>query len=396
MSFSFLKKEPMLSFVFDIRDSSISIAAVRFQKERKPEIVLCQSFEFKRQNIKDHGAHLSSMMKTLDDGAISVRKRLIRIGNKEKIGTHYFFVGSPWSVSQSKTLKITKGRSFEINNSLLEKIIVGEELLAESYLERQTKQKKWEILEERILQMKLNGFRVDDFFGKKASSLIIEHFVSFIPSELGNKISSFVDERLGKNIKRQSNSCILSSYSFLRDLYSDRNDFIYIDIGKLITDIYIVRDDIILGVASIPFGEEKIIETSLSKTNLSRDVFLSHLSIGHDKNFDLTSHNNGLDLLKTGFGLWEKNLKDVLLKTCSGVNMPNEMLIVPNDLISNMFISKLLNKGNDKQFKILNSSVKVSVITESEMNNFIINGRAFVSEPYIKMDLVFLDKLLKQ
>ncbi|MFH1455199.1 MAG: hypothetical protein ABIF22_02680 [bacterium] len=396
MSFSFFKTKPSLSFVFDIRDASVSLAVARFDASKKPEIILCQNFELKYQDSKDHKKYVSSMLKTLDKAILSTRRSLVKIGNKEKVGTHYFFIGSPWSVSQSKTIKIVKDKPFEINNRILEKIIIGEEFALERYTEEQTSEPNWKILEERIIQSKLNGYKVDDIFGKKASNLTLELFVSFIPYEIKDKMASYIDERIGKNIKKQNNSCVLSSYSFFRDLYSNKNDFIYVDLGKLITDVYVVRDDIIFGIASFPFGEENIIQTSLLKTNLSRDILTSHISIGYDKKFALTSHNNGGDLLKAGFDFWKNKLNDALSKICTEMNIPNNMFIITNSVISSILVRQLSDKENNKQLEILDSKIEVLEISEGILNNFILNGKVFAKEPYVKMDLVFLDKILKQ
>ncbi len=389
MSFFLFKKQPSLSFVFDIRDASISLAVARFEKNKKPEIVLCQNFELKYQDSKDQKKYLSFMLKTLDDAIVSVKRGLIKIGNKENIGKYYFFIGSPWSVSQTKTIKIIKEKLFEINNDVMSKILLGEESIIEKKIEEQTKEPNWKILEEKIIQSKLNGYKVDDIFGKKTSNFTIELFVSFIPYEIKEKITSHIDE------EKQKNSCILSSYSYLRDLYSDKNDFIYVDIGKLLTDVYVVRDDIIFGIASFPFGEEDIIKMSLSKTNLSKDVFLSYINIGQDNNFDLSSHNNGEDLLKTGIYFWENQLKDSLSKICTEMNIPNNLFIIANGVIPSILIKELFKKSNQK-FEIFGSKIDVLIIGENIINNYVLNGKFFANEPYIKMDLIFLYKILKR
>ena len=394
MSFFLFKNKPSLSFIFDLRDTSVSLAVARFERNKKPEIILCQDFELQNQDLKDHKKYIDSMIKTLDQAIVSVRKSLIKIGNKECIGKYYFFIGSPWSVSQSKTIKIIKDRPFEINNNVLKQIIIGEESNIEKNIEKETQEPNWKVFEEKIIQSKLNGYKIDNVFGKKASNLTIELFVSFIPFEIKNKIISFFSEKVGKNINKQINSCILSSYSFFRDLYSNKNDFIYVDIGKLITDIYVVRDDIIFGVASFPFGEENIIQTSLSKTNLSRDVFLSHIDIGQDKNFDLPSHNNGEDLLKTGFDFWEVKLKDSLLKVCNEMNIPNNLFVITNSVISSMLIQRFSGIEEKKQIEILGSKIEISAIGENIINDYILNSNFFTNKPYVKMDLVFLDKML--
>jgi hypothetical protein len=394
MSFSLFKKASSLSFVFDIRDSSISVAVANFEKDKKPEIVLCQNFPIKYQEVGNHKKYITAMLRTLDKAVISSKKELIKIGNKEDIKNYHFFIGSPWTVSQAKTIKIIKDRFFEINNKLLDKIIIGEEFSIEKNIEEQTLEPNWKVLEERIIQSKINGYKVDSIFGRKTTNLAVELFVSFIPYEIKDKLSSYIDERIGKKIKRQDNSRILPSYTFFRDLYSNKNDFIYVDIGNLITDVYAVRDDIIFGVASFPYGEENIMQASLEKTNLSRDILASHLSVGLDKKFDLTSHNNGVDLLKSGFEAWKIKLSETLSKICTEMNIPNNMFIIPNSVVSNILANELSKKDND-YFEILDSRIEVSSIVEGVLNSFVLNGKSFLNEPHVKMDVIFLDKMLK-
>jgi len=334
-------------------------------------------------------------MRTLDKAVLSMRKNLLKMGIKEKIDNHYFFVGSPWSVSQSKTIKIIKNKSFEINNELLNKIIVGEEFAMEKEIEELSSEPNWKVLEQKIIQSKINGYRTDHIFGKRASNLSIELFVSFIPYEIKDKLSNYVTEKICRGCKDQKHSCVLSSYSFFRDLYSDRNDFIYIDVGSLITDVYAVRDDIVFNIASFPFGEENIIETAMNKSNLSRTILLSHLNIGRDKKFDLESHNNGRDLLRHGFIVWEDFLRKVLLKICTEMNIPNNIFTISNSVITDLLFEELISKSEKNELNVLGTNMTINNVRESILNNFVTNGKNFINKPYIKMDAVFVDKIRK-
>jgi len=396
MSFFLFKKQPSLSFVFDIRDASISLAAVRFIKDKKPEIVLCQNFLFKTIDSKDNKKYLELMIKTLDQAILSVRQSLVKIGNKEKIEKYYFFIGSPWSISQAKTIKIIKDRPFEITNKVLGQILVGEESEIEKNIEDTTSEKNLKILEEKIIQSKLNGYKVEDIYGKKTLNLAVELFVTFIPSEIKDKICLNLNEKIGKNAKKQHHSCILSSYSYLRDLYSDKNDFIYADIGKLITDIYVVRDDIIFAIASIPYGEENIIQVSLNRTKLPKDVFLSNISIAEDKNFDLPADNNGAESLRLGLNFWKNKFMDTLSKVCTEMNIPNNLFVIPNSKITDVLVKDLSEDAKNGRLEILGTQIDVLVITENIINSFIENSKTFANEPYVKMNTIFVNKLLNK
>jgi len=386
MSFFLFKKQPSLSFVFDIRDSSISIAATKFTKNNKPEIILCNNYRLKYKDSENSSKYLDSMITILDQAIVSIRQGLVKIGNIDPINKYYFFLGSPWSISQSKAIKMIKDKTFEINNSVLAKIIVGEETSMGKGLKSIDFSKNWNLFEEKIIQSKINGYKVDDIFGQKTTNLSIELFASFMPFELKNKLQSLMNEKLNKHIKIQSNSSMLSSYSFFRDLYLDKNDFIYVDVGNLITDIYVVRDDVIFDVISFPFGEEHIIKKSLSKTDIPRSIFLSYVNTNHHKMFDKKMSEKVEELLKPALSLWLENFKKTISAVCSDVNMPNNIFFISNSVIS----EKLLKSPTD--FSVSYPNTNIVNIPESIINGFINNSTKYINEPYVKMDIIFVQQ----
>lgn len=122
--FSF-KKKSYLSFVFDIRDTSISVATTKFENNKKPEIIYCQNFKIDYQEDIESKKYTTSMIRTLDKAILTVRKNIIKIGFKGDIKKYSFFIGSPWSVSQSKTIKFIKDKVFNVDNSFLRRIILN-------------------------------------------------------------------------------------------------------------------------------------------------------------------------------------------------------------------------------------------------------------------------------
>jgi hypothetical protein len=222
MSFFSLKNNPAVSLIFDVRDYAISIAAIKLKEDGKPEMILCKRFEIKNTDTTDYAKYTDSMIKTLDNGIIAIRKSLARMGNLDKIKDYHFFIGSPWSVSESKKIKIVKDRPFEVTKEIIERIVNDEELATEQGLSKKNNA-NWKLLEEKIIQFKLNGYKVEKIFDKKITELEAEVFVSFIPRIIHNYLSKL---NLTGAINVTLNSSTLA-HTFFRDLYADRNNFIY-------------------------------------------------------------------------------------------------------------------------------------------------------------------------
>ena len=393
MSLFSFKKEPNLSFVFDIRDSSVTLAAVKIEKNIMPEIVFCQSFPIQIRDTSDHKKYLDSMLKTLDEAVLSVRKSLIKIGNAERIKNHYFFIGSPWSISQSKMIKVVKDRPYEVNNAFLKRIITNEETETEKQMEQNSGENNWRVLEEKIMESKLNGYQIEKIFGKKTTDFETEMFVSFIPYEMQNKIYSFAGAKLKKSSLKHAGSPMLSSYSFLRDIYPEKSDFIYVDMGSFLTDVYIVKDNIISAIASFPSGEKEIMQSAEKRTKMSEYLLYSSVNIHNDDNYDVASKKDFEKHIDLGLDQWLAKLSDSLSKLCTEFSLPKDIFIIPKDGFSK-FIAKEISGKKDNKLKVFGMEMEAQIVDEQLMNGRIVNGKMFLNEPYVKMDTVFLAKMI--
>ena len=390
----FSKSKTPLSFVFDIRDSSIGLAVVRFEKETKPELILCKNFPIESGEKPDHEKHLTTLMTTIDAAVVSVIKDLRKTGNVEKIGKYLFFLGSPWSVSSTKIIKILKDIPFEVNDALLQKLITSEETKAHEEITKDSEEKNWAVLEEKIIQSKLNGYRVSNIFHKKTTDVEVELFVSFVPSEIKDKISSFVNKTFGTHTLKHASSTTIASYMFLKDFYPNKNNFLYIDIGGILTDVFIVRDDIIYGTVSFPCGQKDIIEKTLDTMDISEELLLSKISAKNDGHADALNQKDLEKLIGSGLKIWTEALNQAVTQICNEMNIPTNVFVVTNNSLTNFLIKQITNKKSTESFTILGVDMKVEVINEGMMNNVITNGKNFVSEPYMKMDVLFIDKMM--
>ena len=70
--------------------------------------------------------------------------------------------------------------------------------------------------------------------------------------------------------------------------------------------------------------------------------------------------------------------------------------MITNTDLTKLFANELKNNENFNLLRNIGVKTDVVLINESVIDNQIMNGSVFVGEPYVKMDLIFLDKLIKQ
>lgn len=390
--FSFGKKEPSLSLVFDIRDTSMTLAVTKFSLDDKPEIISCQNYKINFSRPISYDKYISVLLKTIEDSTVSITRDLVKIGNKEKISKYYLFFGSPWCISQSKVIKIEKDKPFSVDEKLLRQLLGKEEENFIQKFDTSYEEKNWVIMEEKVVQSKLNGYKVNRIYDRKAEKAEIEFLISFIPKEIQDKIN----EPIKTSIKENSNSTILSSFSFLRDLYSDKNDFIYFDINESITDLYVVRGDVVEEISSFPIGQNDILNEIANASKLSPEIITSKISIRYQVGCDEKTCVEIDSLIDKGFKLWFENFNSTISKMSSPINLPNNIFLIPNSPITKIFAEKIVKDVSDKKIELLKLKINPEIIKEEVFHSMITNAKIYMNEPYIKMDLVFLDKLLKE
>ncbi|MFA6227002.1 MAG: hypothetical protein WC631_00740 [Candidatus Paceibacterota bacterium] len=394
--FSFFKKKSSLTVVFDIREFTLTSAVTRIYKNKKPEILYCQDFKIDESELILYKKYTASLLKTLDKGITEMHSIIQKMGIKEEIGQFFFFIGSPWVVSQSKDIKYTKDKEFTIDDAFLKRILVSQENNWQKNIEETQGSGSWELLEEKIIQAKLNGYKVDKIYDRKTKDIEIHLFTSFIPKEIINKLNSYIEEKFGQKTDQHSHSQTLSSFTFMRDLFPNRNNFIYIDIGKKITDIYVVREDIIHGISSFPFGEDAIIESVSKKEGLTKEIIQSLINIKSHGKCDEESERKVNNIIDDGLSMWVEKFNESIPKICLEKDVPFEIFIITNSDLLNLFVGRIKQENYNHPVRIYGKKPSITQISEGTFNNFIINGKIFKKQPFIKMDIILLDKLDKQ
>jgi len=373
----------------------LTAAVVKMSKNQKSEIISCQTFEVIESEIASYKKYSESLIKTIDRAIIETHKSLIKLGIENKILNHFFFIGSPWVVSKGKSVKLIKDKVFSVDSNFLKRVLVGKEENLKKEIEKESEHNGWEVFEEKIVEAKLNGYKVDNFYDRKTKEFEVHLFTSFIVKEINDKIKTYTDKKF-KRDNNCSHSQTLSTFTFTRDLFSNKNNFIYVDIGKLITDIYIVIDDTIHGIASFPFGENAIIDDVAKDLKMTKEIVLSTLNIKCHGKCDEITEGKVNDFIKTGLAKWSEKFNEALKKICEEKDAPLEIMMISNTDLSNLFVEKIRNQNADGPFKIYGKNPYLTIIGEGVLNNFVDSGKAFKNQPYIKMDIILLDKLIKQ
>ena len=185
------KKEELVA-VFDIGSGSVGGAlvlmpkgepaksfdflALQFEenKKPKPEILFTARAPIVFGPNLDFEVFLFEMSKALE----TVASRLLsaRLGAPKKA---YCFLAAPWCATQTRVIKMERNTPFILTDKLLSDLSCREiKAFEEENAKRYPKGEKIRLLEGEIMQVKLNGYKTSDPYGKKTKSLEAALFAS--------------------------------------------------------------------------------------------------------------------------------------------------------------------------------------------------------------------------
>ena len=367
--FSFLKKnKESYSLVFNIGSGSVSGGVIKFTEAPGENVAFYVKENIPFQREISVPKHLELMKASLTTLASKIQKN-----SHKKIDRVFYVFSSPWSASQTKTIKIKESKPFKLTESYLNRVIAEQEKQFQIDIAMSGK-----IIEKKIIQVKINGYVVGDFYNKFTKDVEASVFFTVVPID----ILKMVDEAVSKTFHVQEiwcHSLSLVALSNIRNLFPQKEDFIHIDISEEITDISIVKDSIMISSATIPLGRNDFIRELSEVLGVTPEIADCQIKIHGAKDTDeLASLKLSVAMDKAGLG-WLAKITEVL-------NSFKEKIYVPDSvfLIAGMDLAPFL------QDKIVKQDFKV-VLLDNKKIRPPIPGNDLI----FKLDLMFLDNVYK-
>lgn len=396
--FSFSKKRKKARLIFDIKSESISASLIYLAENARPEVAYSERIFFYEEEDVNTKRYLSKFFNALKQVSKSasdfIKKAKVQFHQIDIEGVNYI-LSSPWVISQSKNVIVRKDKAFSIDSKLLESILIDEGKKIEETKEKEISTKKKAVdlnmIEEKVIQTKLNGYKVNSIFGRKAREIELNFLLSFSDNDLLEKIKSISSESFG-NIKTYIHSFTLASFSTIRDLFPKKDDFLILDIGGEVSDICLCEDENAKNIFSIPLGKNKIIREVAKDLGVSFTVAQSLINIRckghcHDKTDKQISES-----LNTVLESWLANISSTLSKLSPSGDIPREIFVFVDDEISQT-IAMYLKKDRLQKFKIINHDFNIIVLDDNKLNNFINKGKTTADDSHLKTCVMFLGKL---
>ena len=383
----FSSNKPKIAIVFDIGSSSVGGAAVLLYPESKPKLlysvrkdmVFQENFRFER--------FVASMLETLEKVAQDVSKVTLP-PHSEK--TFSCFLASPWYASQTRVLKKKFDVPFKVNEKLLDETLQKE---IEDFKTQEVQKMGSDavILETKTIQTKLNGYETSNPIGKEAIDFQTAIYISISP----NKIVQTITEKIKKTFHAHSlhfNSFPFSSFVVMRDMFHEKN-FLFMDISGEVSDISIVRDNILQETVAFPLGKNFLIRKLASEIGSTFQEAASQfrmakneeLEEGHDKKVKKTLDKVGKEWI-TAF---QNSLQSI-----SGRKelLPRDIFITADEDVSRWFIENLQDSGADS-LSVAGAVFNIRHLNGPFFSSFCDSETSVERDAFLMIESLFINRL---
>lgn len=362
MPFSFRQKKEKIVVIIDIGSSSVGSTIVSFRDDNNPKILFSARENMVFQRTLNMDRFISSMKSTLEKVLLGLKK------STNASPEHIVCVfASPWYKSVIKTFEIDEKEKFIVTQKLLDDLIQGEitksNISIDKFIEEPIS-----IIDIKNIQVKLNGYETDNPYDKEANVLRISFFAAFSFTKTLSIIRGSI-LKIFNPVNISFYAFPLIAFSVIRDIFSDKNNFLFLDITGEITDISFIKDGVFWGSESFPLGKNFVIRRLASGLNTSTEDAISVFNLVSSGKSNKEIQERVNKILSLSREEWSVAFSKSVINATNGNFVPTTIFFTADDEISKYFFETLSN-GKFEMIMSENNTFDVRFLNAKTLENF--------------------------
>ncbi len=383
-----------LALVIDIRSDSVGGAIVTSAALGKGEFKRSEIIKSSRQEIElQADFNLERFFADLVKSLKFVLNDLF-INQPARPAGALVYLSAPFYAAQTRTIRQTRQSPITITNSLISSLVEADVAAFQQItppLYREILNDGHELIEHKVMQIKLNRYETHSPFGQQASEIEVSHYLSVSSSRVVNRfreiISQFVPHR-----PIAFHSFPFALYTIARDVLG-ANQSLLLDLGAEVTELSLMTKNILWETVSFPYGRNYLIRQLAKELNTTLAEVISSLQIY------LRGEGNELlnTKLKEVFGRvgadWVSKFKESFAALTENHLGANNLILIGDELFTPM-LSAWLSQPAYQDLLIGQSGFKVSVLDGKSLDEKLGKDRIKnLSDASLMLEIIFYDKL---
>lgn len=385
--FSKPKNKKQLALVFDIGSSSVGGVAFYMRENEAPEIIysIREPIPFEQEVVFEK--FFASTMKSLD---VVVTKICMKsLGCPKKI---FCVLSSPWYASQTRVINLEKDVPFTFTTKLADSLIQKEiDIFKRDHLSKYVDEEITPI-ELKNMKVVLNGYTAMSPLNQKAKDLEMTLFISMSPEQVLSRIKESINRHFHHQDIKFS-SFAMATFSVARDMFVSQENFLLVDVGGEVTDIAMVKKDILNDSISFPIGRNYMIRGVASALNCGLTEAKSYISMYKDNHMEESISKKFepiINKLKTD---WLAMFQESLANLSNDISIPSTIfLTVDNDLVH--FFSEIIRNEQFNQYTLTESKFRIIFLGTEALHGIVLFKEDIIRDPFLIIESIYANRFL--
>ena len=334
----------------------------------------------------DAGKFLFLVAKALQ--VVADKIYLAKLGAPSRI---FCVLSSPWLVSQTRIISLKRNTPFMFNAKLADNLIQKEiKFFKEEHLAKYGNSACG--IELKNIKTSLNGYETSQPLNKKIKELEMAIFISMSGQEVLEKITEVVGRHFHAGpIKFLSST--LASFTIVRDIHAEQENFLLVDVGGEVTDISVVKKNIPRGSATFPLGRNFFTRGVAARLGLSlgeADPLISLFKDGHAERSVRKKLEPVMNQLKAE---WLSGFQESLSEIGSGISIPATVYLAVGSGMADFF-SQIIQSEQFNQYSRTESKFEIIALNAELLHGAAAFGDNVTREAFLVIDAVYINRFL--
>jgi hypothetical protein len=303
------KSTSNLILILDVQSSIVRGSLVLVRKGTLPNVIFIYNANILLKPHTDSNyltkMTLRAVSETRDACLRNLHARHSSEGVPKKITAIHFALSSPWIVSQAKTLSAQLPKEMPISKAYVERLIEEERAKMMPAGGQPVR-----VIEEKIFDVRLNGYSMAAWIGKNAGTVE----VSYTMSLAGDRMIERLKEACGTFHQNSIyfHSSLLLQFIGMRICLPDHGTYTLAHIHGELTDVAVMNDHDCVFFGSYPFGVRTLVRKIALATGTAEQAAESMLTLYVGGHLDATHAAGQADVIRSISAGWGRELQKIL------------------------------------------------------------------------------------
>lgn len=247
-------------------------------------------------------------------------------------------------------------------------------------------------IEIKNIRTMLNGYDTANPLNQSGKQLDMTMFISMSGEQVLGKIEEIIGQYF-RFERIQYSSFVLASFSVVRDMYAKSENFLLLDIGGEVTDISMIKKNILRESTSFPLGRNFLIRGVAESLSCTIDEASSLVSLFKDGHAEEKVEEKLAPIMSYLRTEWLKRFQDSLANLSHDISIPAAIYIaIDKDLAD--FFAETIRSEQFNQYTLTASKFEITFLGTETFHSIAEFNESVIREPFLIIDSIYNNRFL--